>query len=156
MEVQGEFDPNLAIQSERLLEVVDYWELVRGDRMMPKRDDIDPLRMSPHLLPHLELIDVDWQPNIRFRWRLIGTHVTTAVARDCTGKSFEELYLGKDFEQVSAPFAWVANNAQPLRWYGTSGFIGKEWQSYEGIYLPLSDDGKTVDMILGAVQYDLN
>jgi len=42
-------------------------------------------------------------------------------------------------------------NAEPLGWYGTSDFVGKEWQAYEGVYLPLLSDGETVDMILGAV-----
>ena len=153
MEVQGDIDPDLTIESERLVEVADYWRKLRGDRKMPARQDVDPLRMPRHLLPHLELIDVVRQPDTRLRWRLIGTHVTTAVSRDSTGKYFDELYQGTDFAAVSEPFEWVAANAKPLRWFGTSGFVGKEWQAYEGVYLPLSDDDKTVDMILGAVQY---
>ena len=155
MEVQGDIDPDLAIQNERLVEVADYWQSIRGDRMMPARGDMDPLRMPRHLLPHLELIDVLQQPEVRLRWRLIGTHVTTAVARDATGKYFDELYLGEDLVTVSEPFEWVAVHGEPLRWHGTSGFIGREWQAYEGVYLPLSNDGKTVDMILAAVQYTL-
>jgi hypothetical protein len=46
-------------------------------------------------------------------------------------------------------------NAEPLRWYGTSDFVGKERQAYEGVCLPLSSDGETVNMILGAVHYVL-
>ena len=46
-------------------------------------------------------------------------------------------------------------NAEPLRWYGTSDFVGKERQAYEGVWLPLSSDGETVDMILSAVYYVL-
>ena len=42
-------------------------------------------------------------------------------------------------------------NAEPLCWYGTSDFVGKERQAYEGVYLPLLSNGETVDMILGAV-----
>lgn len=153
MEVRGDFDPDLTIQSERLVEVADYWRAIRGTRNMPTRDDLDPMQMSRHLLPHLELIDVERQPRFRLRWRLIGTHVTTTVERDATGKYFDELYLGADLAPVSTPFEWVAMNAQPLRWNGTSSFIGKEWQAYEGVYLPFSSDGETVDMILGAVHY---
>jgi hypothetical protein len=155
MEVQGDFDPDLTIQSERLVEVADYWRMIRGARNMPSRDDVDPLQMPRHLLPHLELIDIERQPKFRLRWRLIGTHVTTAVARDATGKYFDEIYTGEDFATISGPFEWVAANAMPLRWYGTSAFVGKEWLAYEGVYLPLSSDDKTVDRILGAVQYVL-
>lgn len=122
---------------------------------MPSRQDIDPLAMPKHLLPHLELIDVIAETELRFRWRLIGTHVTAAVGRDCTGRFFDELYLGDDFETVSQPFRWVAETARPLRWFGSSGFIGRDWQSYEGVYLPLSSDGVVVDMIFAGVHYDL-
>jgi hypothetical protein len=153
MEVRGEIDPDLTIQSERLVEVADYWRMLRGARNMPTRGDVDPMQMPRHLLPHLELIDVERQPKFRLRWRLIGTQVTTAVGRDATGKYFDEIYIGEDFATVSEPFEWVAKNAKPLRWYGTSGFVSKEWQAYEGVYLPLSGDDKTVDVILGAVQY---
>ena len=155
MEVQGNFDPDLAFVNERLVEVIDYWHEIRSDRKMPAHGDMDVLDVPRHLLPHLELIEVLRDPDLRFRWRLIGTHVTTAVARDATGKYYDELYQGGDFDTVSGPFKWVAENAEPLRWYGTSGFVGKDWQAYEGVYLPMSDDGEIVDMILGAVHYDL-
>ena len=81
MEVQGELDPELVFQSKRLIEIVDYWRPIRGDRAMPSRHDVDPLKIPGHLLPHLELIDVLPPPEQRFRWRLIGTHVTEAVVR---------------------------------------------------------------------------
>lgn len=155
MEVRGDLDPKLAFQSERLVEVVDYWHAVRGDRPMPSRRHVDPLAIPGHLLPHLELIDVLHHPKLRFRWRLIGTHVTAAVGRDQTGRYFDEIYPGDDFATVSEPFKWVVDNAQPLRWFGTSAFIGRDWQAYEGVYLPLSDDATRVDMIFAGVQYDL-
>ncbi len=153
MEVQGELDPELAFQSKRLIEVVDYWRQFRGDRAMPSRHDVDPLKISGHLLPHLELIDVLPRPEQRFRWRLIGTHVTEAVGRDSTGRYFDELYPDEDFETVSRPFKWVAENAKPLRWHGTSGFIGRDWLAYEGAYLPLSSGGTVVNMIFAGVHY---
>jgi len=52
---------------------------------MPSRRDVDPLAIPGYLLAHLELIDVFHHPELRFRWRLIGTHVTTAVGRDQRG-----------------------------------------------------------------------
>ena len=58
---------------------------------------------------------------------------------------------GRGLGVVSSPFKRVVMNAEPLGWYGTSDFVGKEWQAYEGVYLPLLSDGETVDIILGAV-----
>ena len=121
---------------------------------MPSRRDVDPLAIPGYLLAHLELIDVFRHPELRFRWRLIGTHVTTAVGRDQTGRYFDEVCPGDDLAAVSEPFKWVVKNVQPQRWLGTSGFIGRNSQAYEGVYLPLSD-GAPVDMIFAGVQYDL-
>ncbi|MBT6429275.1 MAG: PAS domain-containing protein, partial [Rhodospirillaceae bacterium] len=146
---------DLVFEGERLAEILDFWRKACTGRTMPTRQDIDPLTIPPHLLAHIELIDVLTEPELRFRWRLIGTHVTTAVGRDCTGMYFDELYPAEDFETVSGPFKWVAENAKPLRWHGTSGFIGRDWQAYEGVYLPLSSNGATVDMIFCGVQYEL-
>jgi hypothetical protein len=92
---------------------------------------------------------------LRLRWRLIGTHLTAAVARDSTGKFFDELYLENDLAALSAPFEWVIENLKPLRGTGTSGFAGKDWMNFESVLFPLSSDGKSVDMVLGAVHYDL-
>ncbi len=156
MEVEGTFDPGLTVKSDRLAEVLAYWRGVRGQRTMPSRQDIDPLHLPPYLLPHLELIDVMSQPELRFRWRLIGTHVTASVGRDMTGQYFDEIYGTGDFETVTGTFKWVAENARPLRWHGTSGFLGRDWLAYEGVYLPLSSDGRIVDMIFAAVHYETN
>jgi hypothetical protein len=155
MEVQGKFDPDLTFESERLVEVLDYWRALRGARRMPSHDDIDPLNIPHHLLPHLELIDVGREPELRLRWRLIGTHITAAVNRDATGQYFDEYYLVDDFPIISGPFEWVIKNMEPLRWAGTSGFTGRDWLSFECALFPLSGDGEAVDMIFGAVHYDL-
>ncbi len=155
MEVQGDFNPDLTFQSELLTETADYWRALRGERRMPSRDDIDPLDLPPRLLPHLELVDVYHAPELRLRWRLIGTHLTAAVERDATGQFFDEFYSDNDLTTISAPFEWIVENMVPLRWTGTSGFAGKEWMSFESVLFPLSSDGKTVDMVLGAVHYGL-
>jgi hypothetical protein len=67
VEVQGTFDHELALQNTQWVEVSDYWEKVRGGRSMPSRRDIDPLHIPAHLLPLLDLVDVVWQPALRFR-----------------------------------------------------------------------------------------
>ncbi len=155
MELQGDVDPGLNIQNTLLIEAMEYWRTLRGDRQMPSYDDIDPIQIPRHLLPHLELVDVIRQQTPRLRWRLIGTHITAAVNRDATGQYFDEYYAGDVFPAISGPFKWVVENGQPLRWSGTSGFAGMDWQSFECVLFPLSRGGETVEMIMGAVNYDL-
>ena len=114
MEVQGSVDPDLVFVNKRLVEVVDYWHKIRNDREMPAHKDIDALQVPCYLWSHLALIEVQRQTELRFRWRLIGTHITTAVSRDATGKYFDELYDGENFDTVTDPFKWVVKNAEPL------------------------------------------
>ena len=58
MEVQGEIDLDLVFEGERLAEILDFWRKACTGRTMPTRQDIDPLTIPPHLLAHIELIDV--------------------------------------------------------------------------------------------------
>jgi hypothetical protein len=152
---QGDIDPDLTIRNNLLIEAMEYWRTLQGDRRMPSHDDIDPMKVPRHLLPHLELVDVIPGPIRRLRWRLIGTHITAAVNRDATGQYFDEYYFGDVFTAISGPFDWVIENRQPLRWSGTSGFAGMNWQSFESVLFPLSRGGETVEMIMGAVNYEL-
>jgi hypothetical protein len=85
--------------------------------------------------------------NLRFQWRLVGTHVTEFTGRDVTGRYFDELYGGADHDDLVAAYVWVTKHGQPLRWYGNSHFVEKDWLSMEVIGLPLAADGRTVDKI---------
>ena len=152
MPLQVEIDPGLRFGSPLLGELLVYWQNLRHGRL-PSRADVDPLDMAPRLWPYLELVDILRQPDLRFRWRLIGTHVTEAVERDSTGRFFDELYAPEDLETLAMPFRWVVENRLPLRLFGTSAFVGKHWLRYEGVYLPLADDGESVVMVLGGVDY---
>ena len=73
----------------------------------------------------------------------------------CSGIDIKDIYERRGLGVVSSPFKRVVMNAEPLGWYGTSDFVGEDWQAYEGVYPPLLSDGETVDMILGAVHYVL-
>ena len=59
---------------------------------MPSRAEIEPTEI-PTLLPYLALIDVELNPR-RFRWRLVGTHITGAMGYDYTRFYFDEKYSG--------------------------------------------------------------
>jgi hypothetical protein len=155
MSLNVEIDPDLRFDSQILAELLVHWQNLCAGRRMPAKEDIDPLQLPPRLWPYLELVDVLRGETIRLRWRLIGTHVTTAVERDSTGAFFDELYGPDDFETLVMPFNWVIDNGKPVRLFGSSGFVGKDWNLYEGIYMPLAEDGATVDRVLGGVQYTL-
>jgi hypothetical protein len=153
MSLNVEIDPDLGLESPMLVDLLAYWRGLRAGRRMPSKDDVDPLNIPAPLWPYLELVDVYLGAPPRLRWRLIGTHVTEAVSRDATGSYFEDLYGADDYQTLAMPFNWVIARGQPLRLFGSSSFVDKAWNNYEGIYLPLSDDGESVNTILGGVHY---
>lgn len=139
-------DPDLHFEHAFLAELVNIWQQRKGARAMPSRQDLDPLTMPPALLPHIFMIDVIAGPPIRYRWRLLGTHVTASLGRDSTGKYFDEMYATEHFDMLAIPMRWVSEHKRPLRNVGRSSFADKEWIAYESVYVPLSDDGENVNI----------
>ncbi len=128
--------------------LVEYWMRVRPAGLLPGRQHVDPLDI-PSLLPNVWLVDVERQPEMRLRYRLIGTSVARAFDHDTTGEYLDEthphsrdgrvrVYL-HDIVRTGLP-AWRVG--RPLLWRL------QDYLSLERIYLPLASDGEEVDMVL--------
>ncbi len=146
-------DPNMSnLQSPILRDLYDFWLGLGAGDGLPTRSDFVPTDLPARLLPHIAIVDVirDGE-GLNFCWRLIGTHSTSHTGRDMTGRHFDEIYAGEDFDNMFAPYVWLVQNAMPLRWYGNAQFVEKEWMMVEIAGMPLASDGRTVDKIfLGA------
>jgi hypothetical protein len=141
------------LRHPNLLLLYRHWQSVRGDRPMPSRADLDPLSL-PQLLGNLILVDVLRDPtrSLRFRYRLIGTRLTERVGRDMTGRHFDEVPEPAYRERLLAWHTGVVNELRP-RAGATSKRLLERWAPYELLTLPLSTDGKTVDMTLTGLYY---
>ena len=118
---------------------------------MPCRRDIDPTDL-PTLLPNLQLIDVALGD--RFRYRLIGTALVEAFGRDYTGQYADELFVGVRAESIATVYRAVRDGQ-------TSMFLRSRYLTTKDIdlvanrlYLPLSGNGRDVNMILGALTFE--
>jgi hypothetical protein len=128
-----------------------YWDMKRGDRVMPSRADIDPLEMKSWLAG-TALIDVKRDaasPNgYALRYRLIGTQPTKLRGRDVTGMRVEIGYFGANLEAALENYRLVIEEKTHVydwdRTPSTDGFA----REAETLLLPLSADGETVDMVL--------
>ena len=69
-------DHDESVTDPILIQGREWWESARGGRAMPGRKNFDPVEAPPEMLPHILLADVVWTPRLRFRYRLIGTHIT--------------------------------------------------------------------------------
>lgn len=145
---QMELDPEMAIRSPVVRQGLQIWEAARGNREMPSRRDLDPVAMPGRLLSHLLLIDVEHSPRRRYRWRLIGTHVTSVMGRDATGRYWDELYPAEIAEALATGPAWAIEHRRPVRSEGVAPIDERSFLRSENIDMPLSSDGGTVDMVL--------
>jgi hypothetical protein len=146
-------DFTLDFRSEILRRLHRYWERKLHGRAMPRRADIEPTEI-PSLLPHIGLVGVEREP-LRLFFRLIGTHITESLGRDNTGKYFDEAFQGQMLKDVMQVYGMVLQAHKPVRHFGRALYSTKDFQEYESVHLPLSDDGRTVTMILIGQHYFL-
>ncbi len=127
-----------------------YWEERRRDRCLPSRADIDPLDI-PALLPQVFLVDVSQEP-LEFRYRLVGTQIVRHSAADYTGRSLQDLPEQCPPSRIWSVFQRVVEERRPFS--AEVPYIHIPGKSVEMLAAPLSDDGATVNMIFGIIQFD--
>jgi hypothetical protein len=124
-----------------------YWETKRGARPMPRRADLDPSEIPPRLLPGITLVDVVPDPR-RYVYRLVGTMEVEVRGYDPTGKSVGEAYFGENAEDATECYDRVVATRAPV--LDPLPFLERRrgYSGAESLFLPLSNDGITVNMIL--------
>ena len=140
-------DLELRFSDARLGDLLRYWDGKRRGRLMPARQDIDPLELKAHL-GRLTFIDIEYDP-FRFRYRLIGTTTTETLGRDMTGRYFDEIYPPDVLTDALRAYRWTVENKKPLRLFGNAPYANKSMYEFEIVNLPLSEDGTRVNMVLG-------
>ncbi len=128
------------------LELYDYWLNKGGGRQMPRRADIHPGHI-PRLLPQVSLIDVEKDPP-RYRVRLAGTRLYDVYGREITGIYVEDLEWGDKAGYWTAAYRRVSDAARPAQGIVRTPLAGKDHLVQFWLRLPLSDDGRSVTMIL--------
>lgn len=142
------------LASPKLRRFYDYWSSKRVIGRLPARRDIDPIEI-PDLLPGITLMEVVHDPErgIRFKVRLFGTEHVRANRRDFTGRFVDEVFDGPEMTNLLPAYMGVVTNAEPHFWKSRIPLSGREHYSYHRLLLPLADDGKTVDMLIGYYEF---
>jgi hypothetical protein len=126
--------------------LLQYWNSKRGDRAMPRRGDIDPAELR-RFLPSLMIVDVVADDR-RYVYRLVGTREVEARGGDPTGRPVGEAYMGSKREKVLGHYDRVAASGAPLIDTATVVTNKNRLDDSQVIFLPLSEDGRTVSQIL--------
>jgi hypothetical protein len=132
-----------------------YWSEKRGSRKMPSRADIRPSELKDHLG---WVIMADVLPGGQeFRYRLIGTLVTQYFLTETTGKTVTEAFarMGETVSNaVLAVMRVVTRDGVPIRASGDANAFAVGFEEFDALFLPLSDDGETVNVILHAFVFN--
>jgi hypothetical protein len=126
--------------------IVAYWRDKAGTRRMPARSDIDPSELKP-FLSRISLIDVVPDER-RFVYRLVGTEEVALRGYDPTGKSIGEGFFGPNLELAYEHYGYVVENRAPFCYRGDFEVPDGAIENEDVIFLPLSEDGENVNMIL--------
>ena len=147
----GQRAPLLALRSPINQVGFDYWKRKRGDRPMPARRDIDPAEIT-RILPHVFLLDVRQQP-LDFRYRLVGTKMDENMLAHYTGVWMSQIAHQRAPSRIWSNCRKVALGGLPIS--GDTPYIGKNkaFLTTEDLIMPLSNDGKTVDMLFVTVGF---
>jgi hypothetical protein len=124
----------------------DYWLGKRGGRTMPARADIEPAEIKK-LLPMMVLVDVTADAR-RFVYRLVGTQEVAERGVDPTGKSVAEAFFGGSLEETLSCYDYVVRNRAPFCYRDPYAASDGQIQNDDIVYLPLSEDGANVNMVL--------
>lgn len=124
-----------------------YWQEKCGDRTMPARSDIDPVEMPKRLLPGICIVDVVADER-RYVYRLVGTGDAEVRGNDPTGKSVLEGFFGPSAEDALSCYDKVVMSRAPFLDAAPFTAPSGKYVNEETLFLPLSDDGMTVNKIL--------
>jgi len=128
----------------------EYWQQKRGDQRFPARVEFDFPDLKPWL-GHLILMDVI-EAGADFRYRLIGTHITSFLNRDLTGKLVSQSDYSGARDTVMDSFRAPVRRQGPVFRSGRVVWSGDQsWHSYDSVHAPLSEDGETIDMTIGVI-----
>ena len=137
----------LRLERPELRRLLEYWQAKRRALgRLPARADIDPLEMR-FALGHLILADVEHGDPIRFRHRLIGTHIVEHAGYDATGLYVDEVPDGELASHIIPSYRRVVATREPVS-ERIRGAVGGRPTNLEMLRLPLSIDGERVDMVL--------
>jgi len=129
-----------------------YWESKRHGRRMPARADIDPSEIVS-FLPNIILLDVASVEPLTLVYRLVGTREVTARGNDPTGRSVTEAFYGRSLGEVLGNYRATIEGRTPVLDLDDKTSPHTRLSECGSLFLPLSDDGETVNKVLVYTAY---
>jgi hypothetical protein len=128
-----------------------YWNALRGDRPMPRRADIEPAKI-PKLLPYIVIYTV--LPGGDYIVRLVGEEIVSFTGGNATGRPSGASLPPRAAEILNKiRDAVVIERAPKFRAGKAHWQPDKSYRDFEACFLPLSANGRDVDIVLCGIAF---
>lgn len=139
---------NDIMRSKTSMQLFQYWNLIRGDRELPRRDEIEPSAIRK-LLPELFILERDSFGSIKFR--LAGTHVCALFGQELRGQQFGTLWFGPQAGRTLQVSRQVMARHVPVMLSAIALTEDRRELEIEALLLPLASNEGHSDRILGSL-----
>lgn len=142
-----------SLSDPMVVAMLDYWKSKRNGRAMPRPADLNPAEFARYM-PNIMMLQVHRDP-FDLTYRLLGEEVIKVHGFNLRGKSVHDANdLRPHFgTMLFALYKHVADQCRPFGVGGTMEFIGRGYMSFQGVYMPLSEEGERTDRIITCTAY---
>ena len=128
------------------------WLDWRGEYPLPKKSQINPVEIGTRLLPYVIMLEAI-EGGEDYKYRLVGTALTSAIDKDFTGQTVANFFAKYDKREVLEGYHQVRQTAEPFLDVGDFREKSKEFISYQRLILPFEHDGG-VNIMLACFDFD--
>ena len=125
-----------------------YWNDVRGERIAPRRFDVEPSQIGV-VLAETFILECPEAEGITFR--LAGTKICEQFGREFRGSAFLELFCEADRADIIEQLRHVQAQGAVLVLEVKADLDEKRQVRFEMLLLPLVHSGASISRMLGAV-----
>lgn len=125
-----------------------YWNEVRGDRIAPRRFDIEPALLG-EVLSETFILESDDGKAPAFR--LAGTRVCEQFGREFRGTGFVDLFAGDDQSTIAHNVADLRRQGAVVVMEAEARIAGRGTACFEILLMPLVHTGTSINRMLGSI-----
>ncbi len=125
-----------------------YWNDVRGERIAPRRFDVEPSQLGSVLSETFILECSVGEPPT---FRLAGTKICDTFGREFRGAGFLDMFRAADRERITMQLADVQAQGAVLVLEANATLDARRQVKFEILLLPLIHTGTSISRLLGAV-----
>jgi hypothetical protein len=133
------FDPLPKTEACRV--ILDHWQYLRGDRLVPRHAEFDPAAVARYL-QNLALFEVR-SPELTL-CRLAGTAFRLTLGFELTGMNVNHLYAPELHRAAGYRFTTIAKQPCAATVELSLRFSAQQQSPHELIFLPLEPDGSDI------------